>query len=267
MPVARLLPVLSTFFVRFLHMELTEAFGLPNHAIVAVVGGGGKTSLVFSLAREAHGQGRKAMVTTSTRFTRPGGSDDFQLLATSDAEALSHVRSASWERPLIVTTGDAARGRLLGLEEATIDGLAGLGLGLIAIEADGSRGRHFKAPGDNEPIIPASTTDVVVSLGLDILGKPLTEEFVHRPERVMAITGGVEGEPITAALVTLVLAHEEGGRKNVPPGARFHAMLSSLGEKREIEAGNNIAARLVYAGFTRAVVADPVTRKVYGVMR
>jgi probable selenium-dependent hydroxylase accessory protein YqeC len=248
-------------------MDLTEAFGLPNHAIVAVVGGGGKTSLIFSLAREAIERGRSAMVATSTRFTRPDGTDDFQMVETTDSEAAPDVRNASWIRPLIVTTGDGTRGRLLGLEASTIDDLAGLGLGLIAVEADGSRGRHFKAPGDNEPIIPASTTDVVVSLGLDVLGGPLTEQFVHRPERVVSLAGGTIGEPITAALVALVLAHEDGGRKNIPPGARTHAMLSSRGDKREIEAGDNVAARLVYAGFTSAVVADPGTREVYGVVR
>ena len=248
-------------------MDLTDAFGLPNQAIVAAVGGGGKTSLVFALAREAIERGRSAAVTGSTRFTRPANTNDFQLVATTDEDAVDHIKAASWARPLLVSAGDGTKGRLLGLAPGTLDGVAALGLGLLAVEADGSRGRHFKSPGENEPVIASSTTDVVVSFGLDVLGRPLNDRYVHRPERVIALAGGTLGEPVTAALVALVLAHEDGGRKNVPPGGRIHAMLATRGNRTEIEAGNNVAARLVYAGFERAVVADPLTREVYGVVR
>jgi probable selenium-dependent hydroxylase accessory protein YqeC len=133
-------------------MDLTEAFALPNQSIVALVGGGGKTSLMFSLAREARDRGRSALVTASTRFTRPAESDDFGLVTTTDEEAVAHIRGASWAQPMIATTGDGRLGRLQRLAPSTVDDLATLGLGLIAVESDGARGRHFKAPGDGEPV-------------------------------------------------------------------------------------------------------------------
>ncbi len=61
---------------------------------------------------------------------------------------------------------------------------------------------------------------MILCVGLDVLGMPLTEQFVHRPERMIAVAGGPIGEPITASLVAIVLAHEEGGQKGVPVGAR-----------------------------------------------
>ena len=52
----------------------------------------------------------------------------------------------------------------------------------LLIEADGSRQRPLKAPADMEPAIPEFIKTVVVVAGLPGLGKPLTEEFVHRPQ-------------------------------------------------------------------------------------
>ncbi len=100
-------------------MDLTEAFALPNQSIVALVGGGGKTSLMFSLAREARDRGRSALVTASTRFTRPAESDDFGLVTTTDEEAVAHIRGASWAQPMIATTGDGRLGRLQRLAPPT----------------------------------------------------------------------------------------------------------------------------------------------------
>ena len=48
----------------------------------------------------------------------------------------------------------------------------------------------FKAPAEYEPVIPASTDLVVAVVGLSVIGQALSEEFVHRPERV-AVSGGM----------------------------------------------------------------------------
>jgi hypothetical protein len=64
-----------------------------------------------------------------------------------------------------------------------------------------------------------------------------------------------EGDAITADMVVEVLTHEEGGRKNVPPGARLSALLDGPETAEHERLGAYIAQRLVYAGFERAVVA------------
>jgi len=67
----------------------------------------------------------------------------------------------------------------------------------LLIEADGSRQRPLKAPASHEPVIPNWVDTVAVVAGLSALGSPLTEKWVHRPERFAALSGLSPGEIIT----------------------------------------------------------------------
>ncbi len=51
----------------------------------------------------------------------------------------------------------------------------------MIIEADGARKLPIKAPAEHEPVIPEFVNTVITVIGLSGLGKPLTEEWVHRP--------------------------------------------------------------------------------------
>ena len=66
-------------------------------------------------------------------------------------------------------------------------------------------------------MIPASATVVVPIVGLDVLGQPLDAEHVHRPEIVAELTGAAPGDPVTPAMIAAVLAHPQGGAKDMPP--------------------------------------------------
>ena len=103
--------------------------------------------------------------------------------------------------------------RLGPLDPATADAIALLpGLGLLALEADGSRLLPFKAPGEGEPALAPCVTHVVAVVGIDALDAPLDAAHVHRPERVRAI---VDRATCDAALIAEVLASPRGGRKDV----------------------------------------------------
>jgi molybdenum cofactor cytidylyltransferase len=88
--------------------------------------------------------------------------------------------------------------------------------------------RPFKAPADYEPVIPTETTLVVPVVGADVFGQPLDADHVHRPELVGALSGAPLGTPITPAIVARVLAHPQGGRKGVPPGARVVVLINKV---------------------------------------
>ncbi len=206
---------------------LYAALGLdggPHPAVVAVVGGGGKTSLVYRLAREAAGDGRRAIVAGTTRFTRPQAPERMPPLVAAPLEHLPDRVREAWEEPdapgVVVAAGDEPQpaGRLAPLDGPTVERLARLpGIDLIVLEADGSKLRPFKAPAEHEPVIPACATHVVAVVGLDALDMPLVDEYVHRPDRVRAILqrAGVVSTQCSAAVIATVLASQEGGRKFV----------------------------------------------------
>ena len=238
-------------------MDLYEAFGLSHGAIVAAVGGGGKTSLVYGLAREAAGRGLSAIVTTTTRFTRPPGAEMPPIVETAESSVAVDVGHAMRPGAVVVAiSGHGDHGRMHGFSADAICKLANLQPGLITVEADGSAHRPFKAPGPHEPVIPACTTDVVVGVGLAVLGHSLDDTWVHRSELAASLSDVALGSPVTPSVIVRVLLHPDGGRKGLPPGARLHALLNNPGGPEHEQLAVHIGQRLVYGGFCRVVVAS-----------
>jgi probable selenium-dependent hydroxylase accessory protein YqeC len=211
-------------------VKLTEALGMAADEVVALVGGGGKTTAMFRLAREVADNGGRVITTTTTRIFGA----QIQL-------APAHVPAADLTRErvsaalavhrhvLVIGATDAGSGKAEGVSLELFRHLrAWFPEACLLNEADGSRMRPFKAPADYEPVIPAETTLVVPVAGADVFGKPLDADHVHRPELVSALTGAPMGTPITPAIVARVLAHREGGRKGVPAGARVVVLINKV---------------------------------------
>src|SRR5256712_8959914 len=203
---------------------------MTGDEVVALVGGGGKTTAMFRLAREMVEKGGSAITTTTTR-----------IFAAQIALSPAHVPTADATRDGVSAALAAHRQVLVIGPTNASDGKAdGVSLGLfrrlrnwcpgvcILNEADGSRMRPFKAPAEHEPVIPAETTLVVPVVGADVFGKTLDDDHVHRPELIGALSGARLGTPITPEIVARVLAHPEGGRKGVPLGARVVAMINKV---------------------------------------
>jgi probable selenium-dependent hydroxylase accessory protein YqeC len=93
--------------------------------------------------------------------------------------------------------------------------------------------REFKAPGPDEPAVPAASTLHIPVVSVNAVGAPLDEATVHRPERVGELTGAALGTTITPALVGQVLAHEGGGLKNRPSGARVVPIVNKADDEEE----------------------------------
>ena len=254
-------------------------------AVVTLVGAGGKTSALFRLADEAVASGRRVVTTTTTRIfasqaeQAPGrlvvdpdgnGSIDWGAL---EAELARHGHC------LLVTslTGPKCEG----LPPTVVDGLAArahdLGISLIAVEGDGSRRRPVKAPAPHEPVIPDCTTHLVPVAGLDALGLPLSEPYVHRPERMRALLQEADASTRLTArmmgrLVVEPYVRGEGERQwpvasdqwsvaggqwsvRASGGARLIALLNKAENAPRLAAARLIAQRLSQQGQTTLIGA------------
>lgn len=249
-------------------VDLIDAFDLADGAIVAAVGGGGKTSLVYALAAERADRGGSAIVTGTVRFTRPNGTRVDHVVEADDAEVAEALRAVLGPgRVALAFRERGHRGRMLGFAPATIRALGAAAPDLIAVEADGSAHRPFKAPADHEPVIPDSVTDVIVCVGLGVLGCPIGPRDVHRPELVARIARRAMGAPVTGNTVSDVLLAHDGGRKGVPPTARLHALLNAPPSPEYTKVGSRIGATLVYGGYVRAVIATAHRHEVHAVVQ
>ena len=237
-------------------MTLADALGVRGDEVVALVGGGGKTTAMFRLAREIVAKGGRVITTTTTRIF--GG----QI-----ALAPAHIPAADATRER-VSAALAAHGHVLviGPTNAGTGKAEGVSLELfrrlrawcpeasLLNEADGSRMRPFKAPAEHEPVIPVETTLVVPVVGADVFGRTLDADHVHRPELIGALSGARPGAPITPEIVARVLAHPEGGRKGVPAGARVVVMINKVESLPDRAPACETAERLLREPAIHAVV-------------
>ena len=139
----------------------------------------------------------------------------------------------------------------------------------MIVEADGSRRLPFKAPAAHEPVIPTSATVVIPLVGLDVLGQPLDAKHVHRPQLVAELTGAAPGDPVTPAMIAAVLAHPQGGAKDVPPTARLIPFLNKAEDEATLAAAREIARLLlkqprIDSVLIGAAQGDDPVREVWG---
>jgi probable selenium-dependent hydroxylase accessory protein YqeC len=168
------------------------ALGLQPGDRVAVLGSGGKTTLLRRLAREAAGD---VILTTTTRMAPPGAPGDPRFVPFHGSEQFAAVW-AGLAAPRRVLTGRFQPGeaKLAGLSPAEVEALAGLpGLDLLVVEADGSRGLPAKAHASHEPVLFPGCTLGVAVLGMRALGLPVGEGQVHRAHLMLERYGWSEG--------------------------------------------------------------------------
>jgi molybdenum cofactor cytidylyltransferase len=241
-------------------VTLAVALSITGPEAVAFVGGGGKSSAMFRVARETAERGGRAITTTTTK-----------IFAAQIALAPAHIPAADATRARVAAALDA-HGNVLVIGEKNPDTGKADGISLelfhdlrawfpdacILNEADGSRMRPFKAPAGHEPVIPPETTLVVPVVGADIFGQPLDDEHVHRAELVSALSGASMGAPITPDTVARTLAHPDGGRKGVPPRARVVVVINKVDGLADQAPARETAARLLREPGIEAVVLAAV---------
>jgi probable selenium-dependent hydroxylase accessory protein YqeC len=76
---------------------------------------------------------------------------------------------------------------------------------VVIVEADGARKLPFKAPADNEPVLPLGATTVIAVGGVDALGTPIAEDFVCRAHIVAEVAELPLGVELTATAMGSVL--------------------------------------------------------------
>jgi len=227
------------------HLSLLGPLGLRCPEVVAVVGAGGKTTLVYRLASEARSLGRRVLVTTTTHMGTLPEATTGPVFVEAEGQGVDGLRGALQREGIATLLGRRIRpDKLEGISPGRVDALAGLA-DLVLVEADGARGRSLKAPAEHEPVVPSSTTLVVVVAGLDAIGSPLDPEHVHRVERVVEVTGKGAGLVLEEADVAACLGDPRSYPSRIPRGARAAVFLNKAEDAAALAAAERIAERLI----------------------
>ena len=201
--------------------------------LTAVIGSGGKTTLIDHLASELGGS---IIVTTSTHIYPPEG---MELYTGDSSEELRELLSAN--RIVCAGRPDGAK---LTAPDIAFEELKQLADHVLA-EADGSKTLPLKAHGDYEPVIPPCTDHIILMTGISGFGRPASET-VHRSEifaeavsDMLAESGGI----VTPEIYAIFVAHEAGiyAARHIADGARLTIALNQADGPAEIEEAGRFA--------------------------
>lgn len=137
---------------------------------ISIIGSGGKTSLLYTLAHQLPG---RVLLSTSTRIY------PFNDIKTVNPRSTSHLKKLTQAYPLLCCASPALQGKL----QAPFLPFTELAqhCDYLLIEADGSHHLPLKAHKAHEPVIPSCTNTVILVVGASGFNKPL-ETVVHHPE-------------------------------------------------------------------------------------
>lgn len=200
-----------------------------NH-VVSLVGGGGKTTLLYAMARRCAGE--RVLVSTTTHILCP------ETHYAPDEAA----RDALWAGKTYAVAGTSApNGKLTALPPEQLKRWMAQA-DFVLLEADGAKHHPCKAPAAHEPVLLPENDIVLAVAGLSAVGKPL-REVCFRLEEACALLAVPPDAVLAPELLAALLASEKGGRKNVGK-RKFYAILNQADTVQSRRAGEQILALL-----------------------
>lgn len=226
-------------------IQLSDITGLlPEHPVISIAGAGGKTTLMFSLAKIIPG----SVITTTT--TKVG---ENQIRAADQIFALNGFPPEKTDKVIWVSPTLKPQNKKIigcGFEEFThLSKICRDKNWPLIAETDGAANRHIKAPATHEPVIPQECNVCFYLAGLDVINQPLNAEYVHRPEVFSRITGLEPNNTIASETIAKLLDDPQGGLKNIPANALRIAYLTHADTKERITVGKAISELLQHYDF------------------
>jgi len=242
-----LLPRVSayeTLLVMESRFPLLAAFSIGRGAVVSIAGGGGKTSLMFALARTFLAEGRRVITTTTTRIYPPTEEQSPHLVLLEESvDPIAAVRDALAAAGHVTVGHQRNSNNKIGaISPALVDALAAAKLAdVIIVEADGAAGRPIKAARDGEPVFPPSSTHCLFVAGVEAIGAPLDEVHVFRSALAGEILGLPSGATLSAEAVADLLLGPRGLASRSPEESVIQIFVNKAESPEQVQSAYELA--------------------------
>ena len=204
-------------------MELAKLLDI-HPGVTAVIGGGGKTTLLRTLGEELAEESRVLLCTTTKIFPF------HDLPCAMTAEELNSLRR---ELRLMCAGTPVPGTEKLTAPPVPMAELAAW-CDYVLVEAAGSAQRPFKAHASHEPVIPAEASQVICVVGASGFGKPI-REATHRPELYAQLAGVSVEDPVAPETEAAVLQAE---------GLHHRIYVNQVETRQDLAAAEALAALL-----------------------
>jgi len=203
----------------------SSALGLQPGDAVALIGCGGKTTLLHRLAAELRSE--IILLATTTRILPP------------PATLIDQINPEQLTAGVNLLHGGFDGAKLMPPEPKRLAALRPVG-GYTLLECDGSKGLPLKGWAVHEPVVPPWTAATVGVCTLWPTDEALSAEYVHRPELFCALTGAEMGKSITLTHVAAMISHENGLFSKTA-GRRYLFINQVKTEEQELQVQNLIS--------------------------
>jgi probable selenium-dependent hydroxylase accessory protein YqeC len=174
-------------------------------ACIALIGGGGKSGLLWTLGREFKSQLNAVLLTTLTKARTNPPVDTFYY-----EKAIKNIRElAGKNNPLFIISEKISPEKYQGLSPSQIVTLLSY-FDIAIMESDGSRNQSLKAHNKIDPVVPGFVTHLIVVVGADVVNTKISDGYVHRSQSFQEIWGLGEDDKLSPEFIAEVITSKKG---------------------------------------------------------
>lgn len=211
----------------------SKALALQKGDVVSICGGGGKTGLLYTLARENYlGSG---LYTTTTKMFDPCNDPDLdpfhkEYIAWNSSDPPPYTAGSCFVAGEIIKSEvPGVKDKVQGLSNKLLKNWNSMdSWPILIIEADGAAGKPIKFPSENEPVIPELTNHVVGCIGLEALGEQISEALVHRSKLFRSHLPLGSNFGICPETLAALINRKDGLFKNSPEQVKKTVVLNKI---------------------------------------
>lgn len=244
-------------------MNVRTALSIGERGVISLIGAGGKTACMYALAKELVCVGKRVLTTTTTKIFMPTREESPATIVAGTCremikQAESHLRDNGH-----LTIGSEylpAQGKLKGVDPHQLEAIGQTGIfDFIIVEADGAAGRALKVCASHEPVVPGFSNRIVSFVGLDVVGRPLTEDWVFRSDLFSRITGLPLAHPVAESSIVAAMLHDMSSITAIDKDTLKIAFLNKADDHKARVAGDRVASLLEERGkglFHRVIIGQ-----------
>ena len=208
--------------------------------IVSMVGGWGKTTLLYAMADHCTRKGWRVLVTTTTHIRQPAACYAPDEAALSALWRADHYVVIGTRQKTSPTRPFRSRSFLRRMAQADA----------VFIKQTGQSTAPCKVPAAHEAVLLPQSDIVLAVAGLSALGKPLREVCFRYDAIRPQFLSAAPDSPLTPPMLEQLLASAQGGRKAVGD-RQFYAVLNQADTPELQQQGHTNTTAFASAGAYR----------------
>ncbi|MDQ0149426.1 selenium cofactor biosynthesis protein YqeC [Eubacterium multiforme] len=236
-----------------MEQNLSELIDLEEKDIISVVGSGGKTTFIYTLAEEIRTS--KVMVSTTTKMFYPNKDEVDRFCLLNEEEnikihnGITFIGEESHEKNKVGCSIDKIKRYSKYFD-------------YVLLEGDGSKRKPLKGWNEKEPVIIEDTTKTIGIIPINLIGDKISESNIHRIDIFKGLCKKEIGDEITVDVLAKIICNEKGLFKN-SKGEKI-LFLNKIENSKDLEMAWRLLEKLMTKKISLSkVLGGSLKKKIY----